>query len=350
MSDLSRELQQTVAEAVANQTPLLIRGGGSKDFLGTQPGKTVSTAGHSGIISYQPSELVLTARAGTPLTEIEATLAASNQILPFEPPHFSDKATFGGAVASGLSGPIRPYTGSVRDFVLGCTMINGKGQVLKFGGQVMKNVAGYDVSRLMTGAMGTLGLLLDISIKVLPASPEKLCLVQPRNPRDALRFMRTLSAQNLPLTGLAYDGENIRIRLAGAEAAVKAAGRKLGGDKLTEDGFWHHLKEQTHPFFTGRKRLWRLSLPPATPWLEQADKQIIDWGGGLRWLRSDDKPAHLFKLAADNGGHARLFRGGEADEPRMPPLPEAMQTLHQKIKLSFDPDAIFNPGSPYQDF
>jgi len=350
MTDLTRELQQTVWDAVINRTPLIIRGGGSKDFLGQPgPGTILSTAGHKGIISYQPTELVLTARAGTPLTEIEMALASSNQMLPFEPPHFSENATFGGAVASGLSGPIRPYTGSVRDFVLGCTMMNGKGQVLKFGGQVMKNVAGYDVSRLMAGAMGTLGLLLEISIKVLPAYPDKLCLVQQKSPRDALDLMRSLSSKNLPLTGLAYDGDNIHIRLAGPDAAVKAAGQQLGGDKLANDDFWQLLREQTHPFFDGRQPLWRLSLPPATPWLAQAGKQIVDWGGGLRWLKSDDTPADLFKLAADHDGYARLFRGGES-QPRMPLLPKAMQTLHQKIKLSFDPDAIFNRDSPYQGF
>lgn len=348
MNDLTLELQQSIQEAITSRTPVIIRGGGSKDFLGQcNPGKTLSVNGHKGITSYQPTELVLTARAGTPLKDIEMTLAESNQILPFEPPHFADTATFGGAVASGLSGPIRPYTGSVRDFVLGCKIINGKGEVLNFGGQVMKNVAGYDVSRLMVGAMGTLGLLLEISIKVLPVFPEQICLVQPRSPDDALRFMRTLASQNLPLTGLAYDGDNVHIRLAGAGAAVKAAGKKLGGEKQSQDQFWQALKEQSHPFFSGDQPLWRLSVPPASKQLNLPGKQIIDWGGGLRWLKTDETPERLFNLATNSGGHARLFRDGKPDQPRMQPLPDVMLSLHQKIKDSFDPHAIFNPGRLY---
>lgn len=351
MADRTRELQQSVLQAIDNQTPLVIRGGGSKDFLSpTSTDNTLSTASHEGIISYQPTELVLTARASTRLTDIEAALAEAGQMLPFEPPHFSDEATFGGAIASGLSGPIRPYTGSARDFVLGCKIINGKGQILQFGGQVMKNVAGYDVSRLMVGAMGTLGLLLEISIKVLPAYPEQLCLVQPREHRDALRFMRILSSQSLPITGLAYDGENVRLRLAGATTAVKAAGRKLGGERHSHDDFWLALKEQSHRFFQGQQPLWRLSLPPATPWLDQAEKQLLDWGGGLRWFKSHEKPGRIFQLAADLGGHAQLFRGAKPGQPRSQTMSSVMQALHRNIKLSFDPQQIFNPGSPYRGF
>lgn len=348
MTDLTDSLQHAVLEAIKSQAPLLIQGNGSKSFLAScGSGSRLSVSEHNGIIDYQPTELVMTARAGTPLRQIEATLAEAGQILPFEPPHFSELATFGGAIATGLSGPIRPYAGSARDFVLGCKIINGKGEILTFGGQVMKNVAGYDVSRLMVGAMGSLGILLEISIKVLPAYPQQLCLIQPRENRDALRFMRTLSSQNLPLTGLAYDGENVRIRLAGAKAAVKAASHKLGGEKRNNDDFWPALKEQTHPFFQSEQPLWRLSLPRATPWLEYADKQLIDWGGGLRWFKSHEKPERLFRQAQELGGHARLFRGAKTGQLRMQPLDTVMFTLQQKIKHSFDPHAIFNPGVMY---
>lgn len=351
MTDLTQNLQQSVLDAIADHKPLQIKGGGSKSFL--CPATTahpLSVSQHQGIVNYQPTELVLTARAGTPLREIETALSAAGQTLPFEPPHFSQHATFGGAIASGLSGPIRPFTGSARDFVLGCKIINGKGEILNFGGQVMKNVAGYDVSRLMVGAMGTLGLLLEISIKVLPAPPAEICLSQTRSPDDALRFMRTLASQNLPLTGLAYDGENVHLRLAGVTASVKAASRKLGGEQSPEARFWEPLKEQTHSFFSGDHPLWRISVPPASPLNALGGKQMIDWGGGLRWLKTDDTSERLFKQAQKYGGHAWLFRSTENQIQRRQALSGAMMTIHQELKRSFDPHGIFNPGSLYPSF
>lgn len=350
MPDLTTSLQQSVLRARDKHRPLHIQGGGSKAFLKQgEAGEGLSLREHRGIVSYQPTELVLTARAGTPLKDIEATLAEAHQMLPFEPPHFSEHATFGGAIASGLSGPARPFTGSARDFVLGCKIINGKGEVLSFGGQVMKNVAGYDVSRLMVGAMGTLGVLLEVSIKVLPAYPAQISLRQARTEDDALRFMRTLTSQNLPLTGLSFDGDNIHIRLAGSDAAVKAAAGKLGGEPQPQDQFWHQLNEQSHPFFATDRPLWRLSLPPASQ-VSLPGKQLIDWGGGLRWLKSDEKPERLFRLAADHGGHAWLFKSHSNEQPHRQPLPAAMMALHQKLKYSFDPLNILNPGSFYADF
>ncbi|MTI64264.1 glycolate oxidase subunit GlcE [Methylophaga sp.] len=351
MSDRTEELQGRIKQAMASDSPLQIQAGGSKSFLCRQTtAQPLSVKGHSGIINYDPTELVLTARAGTSLKEIEQTLAASQQILPFEPPFFDDGATLGGAIATGLSGPIRPFTGSARDYVLGCQIINGKGEILKFGGQVMKNVAGYDVSRLMVGAMGTLGLLLEISIKVLPAFPNQLYLQQSHPPQEALRFMRRLSSQNLPLSGLAYEGDKVHIRLAGSGSAVKAAAAKIGGEQPADDPFWHELKEQTHAFFDGELALWRLSLPAATAYLNLPGKQLIDWGGALRWLKSDEPSRNLFQLAAGCAGHARLFRGGEADLDRIQPQLPAMRAIHQKIKHSFDPHGILNPGQLYSGF
>ncbi|MCX4187251.1 glycolate oxidase subunit GlcE [Methylophaga sp. OBS4] len=345
MTDLTLQLQQSVVDAIKCQTALLITGGGSKKFLGRHiQGQILPVSEHSGIISYQPTELVLTARAGTPLSEIEAALAEAGQILPFEPPHFADNATLGGTIAAGLSGSIRPFTGSARDYVLGCKIINGRGEILQFGGQVMKNVAGYDVSRLMVGAMGTLGLLLEISIKVLPDFPARSFLSQPREADDALRLMQTLSSQNLPLTGLAYDGEEVHIRLAGASASVSAARKKLGGEQHEADRFWSVLKEQTHHFFDGDSPLWRLSLPPATPQLNLTGKQMIDWSGGLRWIKTMESAERMFKLAQQQGGHAQLFRGGDPLQERSQPLTPAMLTIHQRLKASFDPHDIFNPG------
>jgi glycolate oxidase FAD binding subunit len=304
---------------------------------------------HCGIVDYQPTELVLTARAGTRLADIESVLAEQGQFLPFEPPHFSENATLGGAVASGLSGSIRPFTGSVRDFVLGCRLINGRGEILQFGGRVMKNVAGYDVSRLMVGAMGALGVLLEISIKVLPMFPDQCFLSQPREAGDALRLMQTLASQNLPLTGLAYDGENVYIRLAGATTSVQAARRKLGGEQHDPDRFWAVVNEQSHHFFDGDIPLWRLSVPPATPVLDLPGKQMIDWSGGLRWLKTTEPAEKLYKLAARSRGHVRLFRGSEK-RPGMQPLSPALLALHKRLKDSFDPHHIFNPGRLYPDF
>lgn len=348
MADISSQLQQAVINAIATQTAINISGSGSKRFLrSSNQGQVLNVSGHSGITSYQPTELVLTARAGTPLKEIESVLAESGQILPFEPPHFNDNATIGGTIACGLSGSIRPFASSARDIVLGCKIINGHGQILQFGGQVMKNVAGYDVSRLMVGAMGTLGILLEISIKVLPAPTSTYALSQPREADDAIRLMRTLSAQNLPLTGLAFDGESVHIRLAGANASVKAAKQKLGGKEEDINGFWHLLNEQRHHFFDGSIPLWRLSLPPATPLTALNGKQMIDWAGALRWLKTDLPATQLFKLAAKHNGHALLFRGGDLAVNRRQPLAKPLLTLHQQVKASFDPHGIFNPNEMY---
>lgn len=351
MSDQSRELQQQVVKALAQQQPLTIRGGGSKAFL--CPSSThcvLSLREHQGIIDYHPSELVLTARAGTLLKDIEATLGEAGQMLPFEPPFYTEQTTLGGAVATGLSGPIRPFSGSARDFVLGCTIINGKGDILKFGGQVMKNVAGYDVSRLMVGAMGTLGVLLDISIKVLPAFPCEQHLTQTMSQQQALDKMRFLASQNLPLSGLVYDGEQLHIRLAGTRSAVETTSRKLGGEDQTSSNFWTQLRDQRHPFFQQTTPLWRLSVPPASGEIEVDGDQLIDWGGGLRWIKSTQPAEQIFELAAALGGHARLFRHAVHGQLRQPTLPDSLLAIHQKIKHSFDPQAIFNTGQLYTDF
>lgn len=345
MADISSQLQQSVVEAIENRISLNIVGSNSKHFLGYQAkGRSLSLSEHNGIIDYQPTELVLTARAGTKLSEIESVLAKSGQMLPFDPPHFSDQATIGGTIACGLSGSIRPFTGSARDFILGCKIINGRGEVIQFGGQVMKNVAGYDLSRLMVGAMGTLGILLEVSIKVLPAPAKTVSFSQARSADDALRLMQILSGQNLPLSGLAYDGESVHIRLSGAKTAVNAAMQRLGGKEEDASHFWTLLKEQTHPFFDGETPLWRFSVPPTTPLSHQKGKQFIDWAGALRWLKTDLAAEQLFKLAATQNGHAQLFRGGDLLTDKMPPMPDKLLKLHQRLKTSFDPHGIFNPG------
>ena len=351
MADLTLALQQQVLQAIENRQPLTISAGQSKAFLSAAPtGDILSVADHQGIVSYQPTELVVTVRAGTKLRELQLALAEHNQYLPFEPPHFGNDATIGGTIAAGLSGSSRPFTGSARDYVLGCKIINGRGQVLQFGGQVMKNVAGYDVSRLMVGAMGTLGVLLEISLKVLPVPASECYLSQFHTPQDALLLMQTLASQNLPLSGLGYDGEAVHIRLAGAAAAVRSAQQKLGGQHHDPDIFWSAINEQQHPFFAGDIPLWRIAVPPATAELPITGKQLVDWAGGLRWVKTDETSDNLFKLAARHHGHAQLFRSSQKAANRRQPLADGIRQLHIQLKHSFDPQAIFNRGQLYSDF
>ncbi|MBI5937400.1 MAG: glycolate oxidase subunit GlcE [Betaproteobacteria bacterium] len=376
-ADLSRDLQERVAEAAAAGTQLAIAGGGSKAFLGRgERGVPLNVAGHRGVVSYEPRELVITARAGTPLSEIENLLAVQGQMLPFEPPHFDcplpsplmkplpfgiplagegDKvalrphsiATLGGTIACGLSGPRRPYAGSARDHVLGVRLINGRAEQLRFGGEVMKNVAGYDLSRLQAGAFGTLGVILEVSLKVVPRPAEEITLVQDRYAADSLAYLADLARRPLPLSAACHDGDRLYLRLSGAATAVAQSRSQLGGELLADAGaFWRDkIKEQGHAFFEGGAPLWRLSLPPAAPWLPLPGKFLLDWGGAQRWFRTE-APAELIQQAtAKAGGHASLFRGGHGEV--FQPLPPAMLALHRRIKHAFDPQHLFNPGRMY---
>lgn len=344
-NDQTEFFQHTIVEALSHKTPLEIKGGGSKQFYGKLPqGQLLSTSAHQGIISYHPSELVLTARTGSKLSDIEAVLAEHGQMLAFEPPHFSSTATLGGAIACGFSGARRPFTGAARDFVLGCKIINGKAQVLSFGGEVMKNVAGYDVSRLMAGAMGTLGLLLEISLKVLPKPEIECTQMLQLNTDAALKKMATLASQSLPLSGLSFDGVNLYIRLSGAENAVNAACQKVGGERLNNpDVFWHSCHEQTHSYFNQANDLWRLSVPPATPEIALTGEWFYEWGGAQRWLKTSESKTTLFALATKLDGHATLFRSKERSAGIFQPLPAGLKKLNRNLKSAFDPDGLFNP-------
>lgn len=349
--DLTTQLQERVTEAYHARTPLQIRGGGSKPFYGRAPqGEMLDTRAHAGIVHYQPTELVLTARAGTPLAEIEAVLAEQGQMLPFEPPHLGPGATLGGTIAAGLSGPRRPYAGAARDFVLGVSFINGRGERLRCGGEVMKNVAGYDLSRLMVGALGTLGLMLEISLKVLPRPPQEATLVKEVDEAEALRLMNLWAGRPVPLSAAAYDGHRLYLRLSGVPTAVEAAEKRIGGQRLEDDAdFWHELREQRHAFFHGERPLWRLSLPPATRPLALEGKQLIEWGGAQRWLRSDIPSSALRRLAEKAGGHATLFRRQPDCEQVFHPLPAPLLRLHAKLKAALDPAGILNPGRLYAE-
>jgi glycolate oxidase FAD binding subunit len=339
---------------ILERKPLCIRGGGSKDFYGGPPaGDILDTRGHAGIVSYEPTELVVTARCGTPLAELESALAARQQFLACEPPRFGT-ATVGGAVAAGLSGPRRAAVGSLRDFVLGVRIMDGEGRVLKFGGEVMKNVAGFDVSRLMTGALGTLGLILDVSLKVLPlpAGDASLRFEMPQD--KALAAMNRWAGQPLPLVASSWQDGVLSIRLSGAQAAVVAACGKLGGEPLAAaDEFWNGLREQSAAFFAGDAPLWRLSLPSVAPPLQLPGDPLIEWGGAQRWLRSDADASQLRQAAAAAGGHATLFRGGHGEQRAagvFAPLPPALMEVHRRLKHSFDPYGVFNPGRLYPEF
>ncbi len=345
-------LQEQVRTAAHEQRPLRIRGGGTKDWYGQSlEGEILDTRACSGIVDYEPTELVITARCGTPLAEIEAALLEKRQMLAFEPPHFGDGATLGGAIASGLSGPRRASSGAVRDFVLGAKLLDGKGDVLNFGGQVMKNVAGYDVARLLAGSLGTLGLLLEVSVKVLPIAVAETTLRFPMPWPDALRKLNEWAGQPLPLSASCWHEGVLALRLSGARAAVNDAMRLLGGEVMPDcAAFWAGLREQRHAFFAGDMPVWRLSLPPTAGALDLG-AQLIEWGGAQRWLRlpADAQTAQRIRAAAGRvGGHATLFRGGDKRVGVFQPLAPAVARIHQRLKAGFDPSGIFNPGRMHQ--
>jgi glycolate oxidase FAD binding subunit len=348
---IEKDIQEQVQSAIAAHTPLAIQGGNSKHFYGrVTKGEPLSVRDHRGIIDYTPSELVVSVRAGTPLAELQSVLDREGQMLPFEPPHFAETATVGGCIASGLSGPRRPYTGAVRDFVLGVNCINGKGEILHLGGQVMKNVAGYDLSRTLTGSLGTLAVLLDVHLKVLPRPAQQITLVHNCSADTAVVNLNQWAGQPLPLSGGCYMEGKLYVRLSGMIEGVQAAASKIGGEPLDNaTHFWEQLREQQLPFFSGAAPLWRLSVPAATkpPVLNAAT--LIDWGGAQHWLRSD-LPADTIRSAVTAaGGHATLFRGGDRSGAVFQPLQPAMLALHQRLKSTMDPAGIFNPGRMYPE-
>jgi glycolate oxidase FAD binding subunit len=348
------QFRDQVLTAAATGQRLRIRGGGTKDWYGQAlEGDILDTRGYSGIVDYEPTELVITARCGTPLAEIEAALAERQQMLAFEPPHFGDGATFGGAVAAGLSGPRRAASGALRDFVLGAVLMDGKGEVLTFGGQVMKNVAGYDVSRLLAGSMGTLGLMLQHSVKVLPLAVAEATLRFDLSEIDAIRRLNEWGGQPLPISASCWFDGVMTVRLAGARAAVDAAVRQFGGEAVPDHeagGFWTSLREQQHAFFTKADSLWRLSVPSTTGAIVLKGEQLIEWGGAQRWLKAGsdlDTARNIRSAVTAVGGHATLFRGGDKSVGVFQPLAPAIARIHERLKASFDPAHIFNPGRLY---
>ncbi|MBA5688487.1 glycolate oxidase subunit GlcE [Rugamonas apoptosis] len=349
MQAIINQYQEQIRAATAAGTPLRLRGGGTKDWYGNMPtGQLLDARAYHGVLAYEPTELVITARCGTPLAEIEALLAEQGQMLAFEPPRYGAVSTIGGVVAAALSGPRRASAGAARDFVLGAALMDGRGELLCFGGQVMKNVAGYDVSRLLAGSLGTLGLIMDVSLKVLPLPVCEASIRFELSEIDALRRLNEWGGQPLPISASCWHDGILSLRLSGAEAAVGAARRKLGGQPVEHDGaFWASLRDQRHAFFDGGE-LWRLSVPSAASALVMKGAQLIEWGGAQRWLRvAGGDAASIRRTVSAVGGHATLFRGGDRSAGVFQPLAPAVAAIHQRLKASFDPAGIFNPGRMY---
>ncbi|ROM83093.1 glycolate oxidase subunit GlcE [Pseudomonas brassicacearum] len=346
--DDSAALLEQVNQALQNATPLRIQGSNSKAFLGRSvAGEVLDTRPHRGIVSYDPTELVITARCGTPLAHLSEVLDAAQQMLPCEPPSFGEDATVGGMIACGLSGPRRPWSGSVRDFVLGTRVITGQGKHLRFGGEVMKNVAGYDLSRLMAGSYGSLGVVTEVSLKVLPKPRKTLSISLEMDSDRALLRLAEWGQQPLPISAACHDGLRLHLRLEGGEGSVAAAHDRLGGESL-DASYWQDLNEHRLSFFDESQPLWRLSLPQNAPRLSLPGVQLIDWGGAQRWLKSDAEAPLIRAIVEAVGGHATCYSHGLIDSP-FQPLPEALMRYHRNLKQQLDPRGLFNPGRLYAE-
>jgi glycolate oxidase FAD binding subunit len=352
-------LVERVRDANAARTPLRLRGGGTKDFYGEAPkGEMLDLRMLAGAAAHEPTELVVTAPAGMRVDALEAQLAEHGQCLPFEPPHFGAGSTVGGMVAAGLSGPARARSGSLRDHLLGVALLSGSGELLHFGGRVIKNVAGYDVSRVVAGSLGILGVIVEVSLKVLPRAEGEATLRFDMKPAEALAALYAWGAKPLPLDASAWWNGNLVVRLRGAPAAVHEAVAQLGGETIAAAAagpFWSALRDQTDPFFVAAAEaiehqdaaLWRLSLPATAPLLGLAGDELIEWNGAQRWLATALPPALVRDAAAAVGGHATLFRGRDKSAGVFAPLAAPLRLVHERLKRAFDPNGIFNPGRLY---
>ncbi|MCK5813386.1 MAG: glycolate oxidase subunit GlcE [Cocleimonas sp.] len=359
--DISAALQEQVQSSIDLHSPLLILGGGSKSFYGRPPVETsniLDLKDHIGVIDYDPTELAITVRAGTRLQDLELLLAKQQQILPFEPPLFDKNSTIGGVVSSGISGPRRAFSGSIRDAVLGVEIINGEGKIVHFGGQVMKNVAGYDMSRLMVRSMGTLGVILSVSLRVLPKPAKEITLVVMADQEESLAYCKRWRREHLPISATTWYRGTVYVRLSGTETTLEAAQQKLSKEisfeQLEDDEtFWQSIRNQQHAFFKEiNKPLWRLSLPINAPVIARFSGDLLtEWGGTQRWV-SNNAPANIVRAVVEkHGGYATLF-GGQKYLPEVPPFPvlaPELLELHKRLKRKLDPHNIFNPGRLYRD-
>jgi len=354
-----RHLIERIVDARRTAASLDIQGGGTKGFYGNaRRGDLLDVRALAGITAYEPTELFVTALAGTPLVELERELASRGQCLPFEPPRFAPSGTVGGMVAAGLSGPARASTGPLRDYVLGATVLNGVGELLTFGGQVMKNVAGYDLSRVFAGSMGILGVICEVSFKVMPVLPATATLRFDIDDAGALLQLNRWGAE-MPITASAWYRSELTVRLAGATAAVRVAQRRAGGrdlDPYAADSWWSDIRDHRHPFFAigdaqlaRGECLWRISVPATAPPLALAAEQFMEWHGAQRWLRSSEPAGQIRSAAAAVGGHATLVRAADKSSGAFDAISPALMNIHRRMKQSFDPAGIFNPGRLYAE-
>lgn len=360
MGDISELLVDQVNDALNRKTSLCIQGNNTKSALGRRlaaGGDVISLSQHSGIVQYEPGELILTARAGTTLEEIDKALAENNQVLVSDPRRYNGKATIAGSLASNQSGNARPWSGSLRDHVLGTRLINGKGEHLQFGGQVLKNVAGYDVSRLQSGAMGTLGVITEVSFKVLPKFDANITLSKELSADQALSEMNLLARSAKPLTGASWVDGTLFLRLQGADSAVSATAqqwhKKLHANILEAtpaDSFWDDLREHQLEFYSQRhvdEPLWRFSVKPNAPHFLTHAPWAFNWAGSQRWLKGKFDSQELQEFAKMAGGEVQLYEGGDRCGDISFEDQTTLKKIHQNVKTAFDPQGIFNPGRLY---
>ncbi|MCY3802855.1 MAG: glycolate oxidase subunit GlcE [Gammaproteobacteria bacterium] len=351
MTDTKETIAARIRDAARHKTALQLLGGNTKAFYGRSIQATpLCLADYSGVVEYEPSELYITARCGTPLTAIEQIIGEENQMLPFEPPHFGTTATLGGAIAAGLAGPGRVSSGTVRDSMLGAEIINGKGEYLCFGGKVMKNVAGYDVSRLMCGALGTLGVLMSVTLRLLPKPQCEQTVVIAEAPVDAIHKMNAWALTPMPITATFHDGKSLYVRLTGSSSTIEKCQDEIGGERIEQSElFWIRVREQTHEAFASDAPLWRIQVPPSTDPLDITGPCAMEWNGALRWHATHTDASTIREVTRQAGGQACQFRG-PAIEHVFNPLPSALLKIHQRLKHAFDPEGILNPGKMYPQF
>lgn len=348
--NIQQDLQMQIASASANGVPVRIVGGNSKAFYGhSVEAMNIDVSGHSGVIDYDPAELVITLRAGCKLKDVEALLTEKNQMFGFEPPHFTEEATIGGMIATGLTGPRRVFSGAIRDFILGVKLLNGRGEIVNFGGRVIKNVAGFDVSRLMVGALGTLGVLLEVSIRVIPRFETEMTLAfEHAGAQSHIDWINQHRGLPYPMSAsLWYQGQT-KIRLSGSQQGVASACQQLGGEDNADDEVWSELKEQSHSFFENTKTIARVSVPSVEPDFITANPQLIEWGGAQRWIDASQKPLDSLRNRAESHrGTVCAYRGYDQHTAMFHHPTDAIMKLHRHLKSSFDPASILNPGRLY---
>lgn len=339
MGDTADALVETVADCLQRGASLAIVGHGSKSNRQALGGDTVlCTAAHAGIIDYRPEELVVSARAGTPLADLTATLAENRQLLPFEPPQFSGRGTLGGAIASGLAGPARPWQGSVRDAVLGVEIVNGLGERLRFGGSVMKNVAGYDLSRLMTGARGTLGVILSASVRVLPSPQAEETWQRSCSATEANALCRQWARLPLPITATSWLNDTLSVRLSASPSAIASARQTMQLNTAGDPGLWPLLRDHEHAFFATAQRYRRLSLPRGNRFADE--RALVEWGGDQAWLAESSEHPVSAACPTEDGTLVTLFESDHA----LPIAHPGAAKYASRLKQAFDPHGLLNPG------